>query len=255
MTLNGILSLLVIQKKDLELTKLPSQGFFYPKDMKLKIKKAEPQDILDYESRIDRHNMIKSIDCIKTIVQRNIMLNKKYSFNDIKSVDIIFIFLEIVKFTKGKPIMVKFKSKDGVNKEVPFCMENFNYFDFKPMSYCYDEETREFIMEGYHYSFPSIGVENSLAEYLSSITDSKKIKEIQEITYDFLFFLTGRNSISSSEIENLIQIFNYDLDETEKEKVSKIVKIFNPILSYSLIFEGEKVDMKYMLNLENIWLN
>jgi hypothetical protein len=253
MTLTGILSLLVIQKKELDLARLPSQGFFYPKDMKLKIKKAEPQDILEYESRIDRHNMIKSIECIKDIVQKNVMLNKKYSFYDLKSVDIIFIFLEIVKFTKDKPIKVKFKSKDGLSKEAPFGMDYFNYFDFKPMMVNYDNVTREFIIDGYHYSFPSIGVENSLAGYLSSITDKQKIKEIQEITYDFLFFLTGRNSMTYPEIENLIQIFNYDLDDVEKEKVSKIVKIFNNILAYSLIVDGEKVEMKYTLNLETIW--
>lgn len=253
MTLTGILSLLMVQKKELDLSKLPSQGFFYSKDMKLKIKKAEPQDIIDYESKIDRHNMIKSIECIKTIVQKNVMLNKKYSFFDLKSVDIIFIFLEIVKFTTGNSINIKFKDKNGASKVVPFCAEYFNYFDFTPMIEYYNEETREFIIDGYHYSFPSIGVENSLADYFVTIIDKTKIQEIQNISYDFLFFLTGKNYLEFEEIDNLIQIFNHDIEDAEKEKISRIVQKFGSILSYSLIVEGEKVEMKYMLNLEKIW--
>lgn len=253
MTLTGILSLLMVQKKEIDLNKLPSQSFFYPKDMKLKIRKAEPQDIIDYESKIDRHNMIKSIECIKTIVQKNVMLNKKYTFFDLKSVDIIFIFLEIVKFTTGNPINVKFTCKNGESKVAPFCAEYFNYFDFKPMLDNYNEETREFIIDGYHYSFPSIGVENSLAEYFLTITDKSKIKEIQNISYDFLFFLTGKKHLEYDEIDNLIQIFNYDIEDAEKEKISNIVQKFGSILSYSLIVDGEKVEMKYMLNLEKIW--
>ncbi len=253
MTLTKILSLLLTEKKEVDISKLPSQGLFYNKDMKLKIKKAEPQDIIFYESNIDRTSMIKSIECIKGIVEKNVMLNKKYTFLDLKSVDIVFLFLEIVKFTKGKPILIKYKENDITDKWISFGSESFNYFNFSNVVGVYSDETREFIIDGYHYSFPSIGVENSLAVYLSNITDKEKIKELQKISYDFLFFLTGKTHLTEAEIDNLIQIFNYDIDEQEREKISNIVKGFSDILSYSLVVDGKVVDMKYMLNLETIW--
>lgn len=185
MTLIKVLSMLMVERKSIDVKKLPSQGFFYPPDMKLKIKKAEVEDILEYEQNIDRHNMIKSIDCIKNVVEKNVSLNKNYCYNDLKSVDIIFIFLEIVKFTKSKDLLVKYIDVNGVENKIPFGIEHFNYFDFSPYMSFYDAQTREFVLNGWHYSFPCIGVENALARYLSSLTDVDKIDNLKNISITF----------------------------------------------------------------------
>jgi len=253
MTLMNVLSTLMSERKEIDLKKLPSQGYFYPKDMKLKIKKAETDDIQEYERDINRLDMIKSIECIKRVVQKNVCLNKKYSYIDLKSVDIIFIFLEIVMFTTSKELLISYIDKAGQQRNVSFSQDNFNYFDFIPFLQFYDEETREIVIADWRYSFPCIGVENSLTDYLSSITEIKKIDELRNISYNFLFFLTGKNFLSFDEIENIIQIFNFELDDKAKQTVDDIVSRFSAIISYSLKVEGMKVEMKSSLNLELIW--
>ena len=80
----------------------PSQGYFYPKDFEVKIKKATDEDIIDYEFNFDVDNIMKIIDSIKKIVFRNTFFSKDYKFIDLKSIDIVFLFLEIVKFTNNK---------------------------------------------------------------------------------------------------------------------------------------------------------
>lgn len=251
MTLTNILKGLMIERKEIHLTDLPTQGYFYPIDMKLFIKSAEMEDIMDYEQKIDRFNVMNSIECIKDIVFKNVSLNNSYSYSDLKSVDIIFIFFEIVTFTKKKDLIVKYQ--DGsTQKEIPFCAKYFNYFDFSPFLEFYDKSTREFVFDGFRYSFPSVGVENALAKYLSTLSN-EQIQEMKNISYDFLFYLGGRSNIDYTQFENLIQIFNYDLEEKDKTTVSQIIAYFNPILSYSLRIDGQKVELRSSMNLESIW--
>lgn len=241
----------MIERKEISVATLPSQGYFYPVDMKLFIKSAEMEDIFDYEQKIDRFNIMKSIECIKDIVFKNVSLNNDYSYNDLKSVDIIFIFFEIVTFTRKKELLVKYQ--DGkTQKEVAFCAKHFNYFDFTPFLEFYDKATREFVFDGFRYSFPSVGVENSLAKYLSTLSN-EQLNDMKNISYDFLFYLGGKNNMDYTQFENLIQIFNYDLEGKDKETVSQIIAYFNPILSYSLKVDGQKVELRSSMNLELIW--
>ncbi len=250
MGIQNIIASLLTERKTIDVRQLPSQGYFYPTDLTLSIRKAEFWDILEYESNIDRTNLLKSIECIKSVVEKCVILGSGYTYGHLKSVDIIFIFLEVVKFTNGKDIMVRFTDGYGKDREVPFGPEYFNYFDFSPFMSKYSPETREMLMEGYRFSFPSIGVENSLTRYISSRKDASEFKNI---VFDFIFFLSGRHDLEDHEIENLIQIFNSDLDELERKKVSSIISKFSTITSYSLRVDGVKVEMKSNINLENIW--
>lgn len=253
MTLFNILKGLVIERKEIPLSELPSQGFFYPKDMRLFIKAAEFEDILEYEQRIDRTNIINSIECIKVIVIKNVSLNKNYNYNDLKSVDIIYIFLEIVRFTKKKELLVDYQNlKTGEKEHIPFCSQYFNYFDFSPFMKYYDSDTRQFVIDGFRFSFPSFGVENSLSRYLEQL-EVDKLNKMKTISYDFLFFLKDKNNMSLEEIDNVIHIFNYDIEDKDKEIVNKIVSFFTPVLSYSLRIDGVKVDLKSSMKLESIW--
>lgn len=253
MMLANIIKGLMIEKKELKLNLLPTQGYFYPVDMRMFIKAAEIDDILDYEKHIDRSNIIKSIECIKKVVQKNVSFNGKWCYEDLKSVDIIFIFIEIVKFTQSKDLFVNFVDDFGKMRQIAFGPQNFDYFDFSPFLEFYNLETREFIIDGWHYSFPSIGVENSLTRYLSTIYDLKAVETMKKMSYNFLFFLTGKNHLSDDEIQNVIQIFNYDLAEEEKDHINNIVMMFNPILSYALRYAGNRIEIKSKVNLESIW--
>ena len=247
--LNGILQ----DSKKIEVNKLPSQGLFYKKDFSLKIKKAEVEDIIEYEFNFDPDDLIRSIECIKKIVRKNVILGNGYKYEDIKSVDIIFIFLEIVKFTNSADINIEYIDSLGQEGVIKFDSDNFNYFDFEPFKDSYDEDNREMNIKGYKFSLPSIGVESCLTKFLSSKSTVEEVKKLSKVNYDFMFFLGVRDYLSFDEIENLIEIFNSDLDESEIEKVRSIVNTFKDIVGYTLLSDGRSIEIKTKINLKEIW--
>ena len=68
-----------------------------------------------------------------------------------------------------------------------------------------------------------------------------------------MFFLGGKSFLSFDEIENLIEIFNSDLDESEIEKVRSIVNTFKDIVGYTLLADGRTIEIKTKINLKEIW--
>ena len=126
--LNLVKNLLNIQKK-VEKRFLPSQGLFYKDDFEISIRKAEQNDINEYEVDFIKDNLGLIIYKVKKIVEKNIVLAKEYTFEDLKSIDVVFLFLEIVKFTKGKSIKIDFINEmTGKPDTVEFSYEYFNYF-------------------------------------------------------------------------------------------------------------------------------
>jgi hypothetical protein len=81
---------------------------------------------------------------------------------------------------------------------------------------------------------PSIGVENCLTSFLMEKSTQVGGKKYASYNYDFLFFIGNKNHLSFSEIENLITIFNDDIEESEQNKIKKIVKNFIEMVGYSL---------------------
>ena len=125
------------------------------------------------------------------------------------------------------------------------------------MAYCikkyYDKELKCFTIDGYKYSLPSIGIESSLTNFLIYKSNHPDAHLYKDYFYDFTYFLSDKNELAFSEIENLIQVFNYDLDRNELKKVKKIVSIFSPIQKYSLIKDGKVIDINSKIDLEKIW--
>ncbi len=236
--------------KKLNLSKLPSQGKFYKDDFEIKIKRSDLEDIIDYEYNFDKENVFLIVESIKKVVRKNIILPAPFLFDDIKSVDLVFLFLEIVKFTKKRGIKVPyFNTKIGKEDLIEFNSENFNYFDFS--KYEFDNQTKEILIDGYRFSMSSIGIENNLTLFLA-----KKIKEGKnwsDYVYDFLFFSNNKNYLSEEELENLVLIFNFDMEDSEKKSIQKIVNNFMKIVGYSLKIDGEVVELKTKINLETIW--
>lgn len=245
-----IVKSLLIRYKKIEVKKLPSQGKFYKDDFQIKISKVEELDIKEYEKTYDKDNLYLVIESVKMIVRKNVILTSKYKFEDIKSIDIIFLFLEIVKFTKGKEIKVSFFNDDIKDFDfIEFGDKTFNYFDFSK----YDNIDGEIIISDYRFSMPSIGVENCLTNFLIDKSPDKNSNKWNNYSYDFLFFTCNKNNLTFNEIENLVTIFNFDIDQSEQEKIRKIVKSFNSLISYSLQLNGKVIDIKSKLDLENIW--
>jgi len=250
--LETIKSLLNLQKK-IDLKTLPSQGYFYKDDFELYIRKANMEDIIEYEYNYVRDNILLHIHKVKTIVEKNAILKNGYSFIDLKSIDVVFIFFEIVKFTLNKPIRVDyFDDVLGNPSLIEFGPSNFNYYDFTPNLKNWNKETREFEIDGYKYSLPTIGVENSITNFLID-KNEKNQQQYGKYSYDFTYFLNHKPKLTFDEIENMLQIFNFDLEESEILKVRGIVKMLSPIQKYSLKRGDKVIDISSKIDLETIW--
>jgi hypothetical protein len=249
--IKGILN---VQKK-IDITTLPSQGLFYKNDFEIYIKKAELEDVIEYEHKYDKEDLGIIISRLKKIVEKNVILSKGYSYNDIKSIDIVFLFLEIVKFTNNKPVTLYFFN-DIIGREeiISFDPTTFNYFklDDEVMG-SYDPETKEFNFEGYKYSVPCIGVENSLTHFLVYKSDIPGSDVYNDYSYDFLYFLGHKSHLTFDEIENLIQIFNFDMVDDDQKRVRKIVKGLSVIGKYSLKKDSQIIDVTAKIDLGAIW--
>ena len=245
---------LVTHQKKLNVKHLPSQGLFYPEDLELSIKKADVSDIIEYEQNYDSENVYLVIENIKRVVKKNVSLNKEYTYDIIKSVDIVYIFLEIVKWTQNKEIKIPyFDDVSGKVEFVDFGSATFNYFDYDQFQENYDSKTREIVINDYRVSLPSIGVEDSLTKFLVSKTNSPKSERYNDYSYDFLYFLGNKNRLSFDEIDNLILIFNEDLDQNELNKIKKIVEKFVDVIGYSIKKDGRLIEIKSKIDLANIW--
>jgi hypothetical protein len=240
--------------KTIDKKNLPSQGLFYKDDFDIKVKKANIESIIDYEYGYSKDDIGIIIYKVKKIVEDNIILPKIYVFSDIKSIDVIFLFLEIVKFTKNEPIKFTYINEEGKEDIVEFGEEYFNYFKIDDATMrCYNNVDKVFEINGYKYSLPSIGIENCLTNFLLSKSDEPGAEKYNEYFYDFTYFLSNRNNITFDELDNLIQIFNSDIDDKEYEKIKDIMCLFVPIQKYSLIKNNKVIDINAKINLEKIW--
>lgn len=255
MSLTNILKGILNLQKKINIKTLPSQGLFYKDDFELWIKKADVEDIIEYEYQYEKEDLGLVITRVKKIVEKNVILSKAYSYFDIKSIDIVYLFLEIVKLTNNKKIEIKyFDDTIGKDDIISFDSNNFNYakLDDK-LLISYDSLAKEFVIDGFKYSVPCIGVENSLTHFLISKSDDPNADAYNKYSYDFLYFLGHKSHLSFSEIDNLIQIFNFDLTDDDRKKVRKIVKSFSKIGKYSLKKDSKIIDVTAKIDLEKIW--
>lgn len=243
------------KEKVLDLEKLPSMGLFYPDDFHVKIKKARKEDIIFYEHGFNKDDISLTISKLKEVVSNNITFSKGYDFDDLVSVDIVYIFIEIVKLTTNKKIGFEYFNKEKVKtKFIEFAPENFNYLEIDTkLKKAYDDKQKVFIIDNYKYSLPKIGVENSLSDFLVTKTLEGVGDEYVEKFMGFTYFVSHKKHLTTSEIENLIKIFNEDIKESEIEKVKAILDKFSKFQSYSLLSNGEKIELKGRIDLENIW--
>jgi hypothetical protein len=255
MKLINLFKNLFTTRKRLDIYKLPSQGLFYKDDFKIFIKKADNKDIIEYEYEYDKDDLGEVIYRLKDVVEKNTSFSSGYNFNDIKSIDVVFIFLEIVRFSKGKPIRINYIDDEyGTEEEIEFISTYFNYFELdNDLKKLYDKENKQFVIDDYKYTLPSIGIENCLTNYLISKSDDPNSVRFNKYNYDFTFFLGDKKYINFKEIDNLIQIFNFDMEDRELKKVRNIIKIFLPIQRYSLRRGNKIIEINSKIDLEKIW--
>ena len=224
MSIFSIISSLKENEKEIDLTKSISNGIFYEKDFSIKIKKASKEDIELYKNKFQCNNILSIINCMIKIVNKNIIV-KNGSFADIKALDLYFIFLEIVKFTLEKDIFINLG-----DTQIPI-NNNYLYFDYS--KYKFDSITKEFLINDYRFTLPSMGVNDCLTRY---IFEKKEIKK--EYTFYFVYFLKNKNYLSYNEIDNLMSLFNEDMNLDEYKKIEEIVDIFKDWNEIKLSHKG-----------------
>jgi len=244
-----------VKKKYIDLKNLPSQGLFYRDDFKITIKKVDKKEVLEYEAGYDREDLSIVLGKLKRIVEKNIILSEGYSFNHIKSIDVIFLFLEIVKLTKNKPVQLEYFNDDiGMIDKVDFDERNFNYCRLEEeVMRDWNSTEKCFNINGYKFTLPSIGIENSLTNFLIKKSYEEDSSRYNDYSYNFTYFLGDRDFVSFEEIENLIQIFNFDMEEEEAEKTDSLVRMFIPLQKYSLKRNNKIIEMSSKINLQEIW--
>lgn len=255
MNLTSIIKgMLNIQKK-IDIQKLPSQGLFYKKDFELFIKKANIEDIIEYEYLYNKEDIGIVITRLKKIVEKNTILLNNYTYNDIKSIDVVYLFIEIVKFTNNKPIsLTYFNNIIGKDEIINFESDTFNYMTINnDIMEKYDPKLCEIDFDGYKYSIPCIGLENALTQFLISKSENPGSEIYNSYSYDFIYFMGHKSHITFNEIDNLIQIFNFDISENDQKKIRKIVKTLSPIGKYSLKKGDQVIDVTAKIDLSTIW--
>jgi hypothetical protein len=254
MNLSNLIRGLLSFEKEIDVKKLPSLGLFYKDDFKIRIKKAKIEDIVNYEHNFTK-DIVVIINKIKNVVCKNTILSEKYTFDDIKSIDIVYLFLEIVKFTNGKPISLSYFSEiENREINIEFSSKYFNYFKINSdLVKKYNNEEKCFTIKNYKYSLPSIGVENSLTDYLIVKSNEENAEKYNNYFYSFTYFLGNKSKLTFDEIDNLIQIFNFDIETVELEKIKEIIKIFEPIQKYSLKNGKDEVDLNSKIDLSKVW--
>jgi hypothetical protein len=255
MRLTDFIRRIFIKKKKVEIKNLPSQGLFYKDDFNISIKRVNIKEITEYENNYDRENLGLVLGRLKKIVENNIIIPNEYSFKHIKSIDVIFIFLEIVKFTKDKPVQLEyFNDETGVIDKIDFDEKSFNYCRLsEEIMSDWDSNQKCFVINGYKFSLPSIGIENSLTNFLINKSYDEDSNNYNDYSYNFTYFLGDKDFLTFEEIENLIQIFNFDIEDEEVEKIDNLVKRFIPLQRYSLIKDNKVIEMSSKINLQEIW--
>jgi len=255
MRLTDFIRRIFIKKKKVEIKNLPSQGLFYKDDFNISIKRVNIKEITEYENNYDRENLGLVLGRLKKIVENNIIIPNEYSFKHIKSIDVIFIFLEIVRFTKDKPVQLEyFNDEIGTIDKIDFDEKSFNYCRLsEEIMSDWDSNQKCFVINGYKFSLPSIGIENSLTNFLINKSYDEDSNNYNDYSYNFTYFLGEKDFLTFEEIENLIQIFNFDIEDEEVEKIDNLVKRFIPLQRYSLIKDNKVIEMSSKINLQEIW--
>lgn len=255
MRLADFIKRIFVKKKKVEIKNLPSQGLFYKDDFNISIKKVDIKEIAEYENNYDREDLGLVLGRLKRIVENNIILSNGYSFKNIKSIDVIYIFLEIVRFTKDKPVQLEyFNDEIGTIDKIDFDEKSFNYCRLsEEVMRNWDSNQKCFVINEYKFSLPSIGIENSLTNFLINKSYDEDSSNYNDYSYNFTYFLGDKDFLTFEEIENLIQIFNFDMEEDEVDKTDDLVKMFIPLQRYSLIKNNKVIEMSSKINLQEIW--
>lgn len=248
--LGSLLKGIVNYKKSrkIDLKTLPSRGLFYPDDLTIRVTEASEDDITYYKANYISDS-IYIIRLIKIIVKNNTILSKGYDFFDISSIDIMYIFFEILKYTNSDEILIYYP-----NGSIMFNTHNFKYFELTDeiMSH-YNKKEKCFDIKGFKYKTPCIGIEQSTTKFITDSVEKGDLEDVKDKEYDFMYFMGDKKHLTYEEIYNILTVFNEDLDDEDKETISEIMSMFKGMNNYELITPDNDIVEMSSLDLSKVW--
>ena len=223
---------------------LPSQGYFYPDGLEIYLEKGSDEDRESYLNGFYNSTIFGITDTIKSILIKKVTFNQKnFTFEKVKAIDILFIFIEFIKYTTDKPVYFN---------SVEFNKDNFIYFDFKEFENNYDEKEKCFTFNNWKYSLPTIGIESSLGKFSYEITMRGQSSKYENKNYNFIYFLSDKTSINFDKMVDLINLYD-ELSDENKEEIQIIVDKFSKSGIYFLLESGKKPIRINSNMLQNAW--
>jgi hypothetical protein len=226
---------------------LPSRGLFYPDDFIITLKAADGAAIEKYKKIISENNFDKLSEFISYSLKKFVSMSDGYSHNDIKIIDNLYIMLMIAKLTKGDDVMCRIYNQQTADVEyVPFDENSFAYYDFNKKFAVGD---RRLNYKGYYLTIPSIGVQNSIINYV------REKKELgQDTDWNFFAYSVGNlTKMTYDEIENYLDIFDDGLTDDDTAVISEGVKLLLNEVMYAVKYNGKEYDLTRVLDFENIF--
>jgi hypothetical protein len=238
---------LLNKEKELDLKKLPSMGIFYKDDFSIKIRKTNKIDIKKYTDNFEK-NVIVILNNIKILVNNSITLPQTYTINDIKSIDIMYIFFKIVEYTTGNDIPIIHKgNRIGL-------IENFYNFEIpEECNKYYNKEDRQFVIDDWRFSLPCIGIEKCVTEFLLKKDIVGQSIFYTGLNWNFMYFLSNKSYLSDDEIENLLTIFSKELSDEDKKITNDIIEKFSGFMKYKIKYGNELISIDNNIELHYIF--
>lgn len=242
-------------KKKLDKLKLPSQSLFYDDGFEVYVEKCKPEYIKEYKTNFDLSDIAPILKRMTRVIIDHTTYSEGYSYRDIISIDLVFIFLEIVNHTKGSPIILHhYDDVSDVIVPIEIGTHTFEYHKYSDgIMKRYNKVDKCFNLNGYMISLPSTGIEEDLTGFLSSISAIPGSEKFNGYDYNFLYVMGTETELSVKKMVDIINIFNIDITNEEKKNLKNAVNKVKSIQKYTIRHNGESIPLSSKLDLLNIF--
>jgi len=230
--------------EQVDISKFPSSGLFYPVDTKISIKKADIDIQIRYFNRLgDRKSHIfRRFEAMYYVVSKCIV-ESNIATEEILATDIPYLFMLIIELTKGTPLYIG----DVVLKK-----ENIYHFNIDLSNY--DPVDRVFISEGYKFAPIKSKHQLSISHILTEDVIKNNIKVFGIVDDIYLYFLKNVNNLTVDVLIEVVSAFSeFDtsvLNNINKAKKDLISLIFIYIQSPN---DGTIYHINVYESLHDIW--
>lgn len=211
---------------ELDLNILPSMNLFYDKFFNIEIRALDKQ-IIDEYNNTNFNNPFDISRIIYKILKYSVRVPDGYTVSDILCCDIMFIFFEIVKITKGEKLYFRNNNRNTENLEfLEFNHTNYDYYkmpeDIKKM---YNAEKKCINIDGYEFRLPRYKFDQILMEYILD-------NDMSTLNYIIVAYFSHyiKNKIS---LERLLIYNDVLFDETDSETIDKMQYVISHLSNIS----------------------